>query len=100
MLLAVGFDVTARPSIPASALVLVSFLLTTLPFTLRATRKDAIVGLLSPILLAARSCAQLLGVAAGVIYAARRKPAGEGQIRSQLQNAEARSTLAVPPNDI
>jgi uncharacterized protein YqgC (DUF456 family) len=76
LLLAVGFDVTARPSIPASALVLVSFLLTTLPFTLRATRKDAIVGLLSPILLAARSCAQLLGVAAGVIYAARRKPAG------------------------
>jgi len=76
LLFAVGFDVTVRPSIPASTLVLVSFLLTTLPFTLRATRKDVIVGLLSPILLAARSCAQLLGVAAGVIYSARYKPAG------------------------
>jgi glycosyltransferase involved in cell wall biosynthesis len=73
MLLALAFDVVVRPSVPASALVLVAFLLTTLPFALRAIRKDPIIGVLSPALLAARACAQMLGVAAGLIYA-RRKP--------------------------
>ena len=48
--------------------------LTTVPFALRAIRKDVILGILSPILLAARSCAQLLGVTAGLMYA-RRNPA-------------------------
>ena len=67
-------DLAARPTVPVSALVLVGFLLTTLPFTLRAIRKDPMVGILSPILLAARACAQVLGVAAGLMYA-RRKPA-------------------------
>lgn len=75
MLLAAIFDLAVRPTMPASALVLVSFLLTTLPFTLRAIRKDVVVGMLSPMLLAARSCAQLLGVMAGLMYA-RRKTAG------------------------
>ncbi|MCU1250060.1 MAG: glycosyl transferase [Edaphobacter sp.] len=74
LLLAVIFDLAARPTVPLSALVLAGFLLTTLPFTLRAIRKDPIVGILSPILLAARACAQVLGVAAGLMYA-RRKPA-------------------------
>jgi hypothetical protein len=54
--------------------VLLAFLLSTLPFTLRALAKDPIIGLLSPVLLAARACAQGLGVAAGLIYA-RRNPA-------------------------
>ena len=76
LLLAVIFDLAARPTVPVSALVLVSFLLTTLPFTLRAIRKDVIVGILSPILLAARACAQVLGVIAGLMYA-RRRPAEE-----------------------
>jgi cellulose synthase/poly-beta-1,6-N-acetylglucosamine synthase-like glycosyltransferase len=71
LLLAVIFDLAARPKVPVSALVLLGFLLTTLPFTLRAIRKDAIVGVLSPILLAARASAQVLGVAAGLIYARR-----------------------------
>jgi GT2 family glycosyltransferase len=74
LLLAVIFDLAARPTVSVSALVLAGFLLTTLPFTLRAIRKDPIVGILSPILLAARACAQVLGVAAGLMYA-RRKPA-------------------------
>jgi len=74
LLLAVIVDLAARPTVPVSALVLAGFLLTTLPFTLRAFRKDPIVGILSPILLAARACAQVLGVAAGLMYA-RRKPA-------------------------
>ena len=37
----------------------------TLPFAVRAIRKDPMVGLLSPVLLAARACAQVLGVAGG-----------------------------------
>ena len=81
LLLAVVFDLTARPAVPASGLVLLSFLLTTLPFTLRAIRKDAIIGILSPLLLAARACAQVLGVAAGFLYA-HRKPA-EGAANSK-----------------
>jgi Asp/Glu/hydantoin racemase len=68
---AVAFDLAVRPKVPAT--VMATFLLTTLPFSLRAMRKDPIIGLLSPALLAARACAQMLGVAAGLIYA-RRNP--------------------------
>jgi GT2 family glycosyltransferase len=71
LLAAAAFDLAARPPFPLSLLVLVAFLLSTLPFALRAIGKDPIVGLLSPLLLAARSCAQLLGVTAGLIHARR-----------------------------
>jgi GT2 family glycosyltransferase len=74
LLIAVAFDVAARPAVSVSALVLGAFLCSTAPFTLRAIAKDPIVGLLSPALLAARACAQFLGVIAGLIYA-RCKPA-------------------------
>jgi hypothetical protein len=73
LLLAVVFDLAVRPRVSVSVFVLAGFLLSTLPFTLRAIRKDPMVGLLSPVLLAARACAQMLGVAGGLIYA-RRKP--------------------------
>jgi len=73
LLLAVVFDLAVRPRVSVSVLVLAGFLLSTLPFTLRVIRKDPMVGLLSPVLLAARACAQMLGVAGGLIYA-RRKP--------------------------
>jgi cellulose synthase/poly-beta-1,6-N-acetylglucosamine synthase-like glycosyltransferase len=66
---AAAFDLSVRPPVPASALVLAAFLVSTLPFVLRATRKDPLVGLLSPALLAARACAQVLGVIGGLIYA-------------------------------
>lgn len=72
LLFAFAFDVAQRPAWPASLLVLAGFLVSTLPFTLRAIKKDAIVGLLSPALLAARACAQLLGVTAGLFYARRK----------------------------
>ena len=74
LLLAISRDLVVRPKVPASLLVCVAFLVSTLPFAWRAIPKDPIVGLLSPVLLAARACAQLLGVTAGVIYACR-KPA-------------------------
>jgi GT2 family glycosyltransferase len=73
LLVAVVLDTTVRPRVPASALVIAGFLISTLPFAVRAIRKDPMVGLLSPVLLAARACAQVLGVAGGLIYA-RRKP--------------------------
>jgi GT2 family glycosyltransferase len=76
LLFAVIFDVVVRPSVSVSALVLIAFLLSTLPFALRAIAKDPVVGILSPLLLATRACAQFLGVASGVIYAGR-KPAVE-----------------------
>jgi GT2 family glycosyltransferase len=72
LLLAVVFDLAVRPAVPLSAFVVAAFFLSTLPFALRAIAKDPIVGLLSPIILAARACAQMLGVAGGLIYASRR----------------------------
>lgn len=74
LLFAVALDLVVRPAVPASAVVFGVFLVSTLPFVLRATRKDPIVGLLSPLLLAGRACAQGLGVIAGAIYAHRSLP--------------------------
>jgi cellulose synthase/poly-beta-1,6-N-acetylglucosamine synthase-like glycosyltransferase len=74
LLLAVVFDLMAHPVVPASACVAGVFLVSTLPFALRAMAKDPLVGLLSPLLLAARACAQVLGVAAGLLNA-RDRPA-------------------------
>jgi len=71
LLLAVGFDSALRPSLSATGIVLIAFLASTLPFAARATREDPAVGLLCPILLALRSCAQMLGVTAGIGHAYR-----------------------------
>ena len=73
LLLGVVLDIAVRPRVPVSALVIAGFLTSTLPFAVRAIGKDPVVGLLSPVLLAARACAQVLGVAGGLIYA-RRNP--------------------------
>jgi GT2 family glycosyltransferase len=72
LLLALGFDLSLRRALPLSVLVIVGFLLSTLAFAVRAIRKDPMVGLLSPALLAARACAQFLGVTAGLIYGHRK----------------------------
>jgi GT2 family glycosyltransferase len=69
LLLASILDLFARPPLPLSAFVLLVFFLSTLPYALRAVKKDPIVGFLSPWLLAARSCSQLLGVVSGLFYA-------------------------------
>jgi len=68
---AIAFDLVVRWKVPLSAFVVAAFLLSTVPFTLRAAKKDLLIGLLSPLLLAARACAQFLGVAAGMIYVIR-----------------------------
>jgi cellulose synthase/poly-beta-1,6-N-acetylglucosamine synthase-like glycosyltransferase len=74
---AVFFDLGIRPAIPATWLVLGAFLLSTLPFCFRALQRDAAVGLVSPLLLAARACAQFLGAARGAIHAWRSSAAVE-----------------------
>jgi GT2 family glycosyltransferase len=73
LLLAIAFDLLARPAFPASVVVLIAFLLSTLPFAVRAIPKDPVIGVLAPALLAARACAQFMGVASGLVYA-RHKP--------------------------
>jgi glycosyltransferase involved in cell wall biosynthesis len=69
LLLATFFDTLIHKDISATLLVSVAFLITTLPFTLRAIALDPLVGLLSPLLLALRACAQFLGVTGGLIHA-------------------------------
>ncbi len=66
LLLAVVCDFVMRPPVPVTGCVFVAFLVSTLPFTASAMRKDPVVGLLSPLLLGLRACAQMLGVAAGI----------------------------------
>jgi GT2 family glycosyltransferase len=75
LLLAGACDLLLRPKIPVSGVVFAAFLVSTVPFVLRAMRKDFVVGLLSPALLAARACAQVLGVASGLMYARRKRAA-------------------------
>jgi glycosyltransferase involved in cell wall biosynthesis len=72
LLIAALFDLIARPALPVSVLVLALFLLSTLPFAIRALRKDPVIAMISPAILAARACAQMLGVTAGLIYARRK----------------------------
>ena len=74
LMMGVALDLTLRPAVPASLAVIATFLVSTLPFSLRALRKDTVIGLLSPAMLAARASAQFLGVVGGIVYA-RRKPA-------------------------
>ena len=69
LLLSMAYDLLRRPTLPVPAIVLALFLITAIPFVMRAMKKDPTVGILSPGLLAARACAQVLGVAAGLIYA-------------------------------
>jgi cellulose synthase/poly-beta-1,6-N-acetylglucosamine synthase-like glycosyltransferase len=74
LLLGLAADLTFRPQLPISAFVLCAFLVSTLPFAVRAAARDLVVGLLSPPLLAMRSCSQLLGVIAGTLNAGRQSP--------------------------
>ncbi len=70
--LAIFRDLLVHPKVPGSLLVCAAFLVSTVPFVWRAVAKDPVVALLSPVLLAARACAQVLGVGAGLIYAGRK----------------------------
>ncbi len=71
LICAAAFDLDLRPGFPATVFVLCLFLLSVLPFAYRAFRKDAVIGLLSPVLLALRGGAQFLGASQGAIHALR-----------------------------
>jgi glycosyltransferase involved in cell wall biosynthesis len=68
-------DLALTPWISVVGLVLAAFLLSTLPFVLRAADKDLLVAFFSPLLLAARSTAQFMGLVRGVNYAWRKDDA-------------------------
>jgi GT2 family glycosyltransferase len=72
LLLSFFRDLLVHPKGRVSLLVCAAFLGSILPFVGRGLAKDPAVALLSPILLAARACAQVLGVGAGLIYAGRK----------------------------
>jgi glycosyltransferase involved in cell wall biosynthesis len=72
LVLAVAADVFMHRPFALSAIVMLSFFLSTLPFAVRALKRDKTIALLSPVLLAARSFAQFLGIAAGVSCATNR----------------------------
>jgi cellulose synthase/poly-beta-1,6-N-acetylglucosamine synthase-like glycosyltransferase len=57
-----------RSGYSSSLIVVALFVLSTLPFSMRAFRKDPIMGFLSPAILAFRSCAQLVGLIGGTLY--------------------------------
>lgn len=71
MLLAISRDTFAGARSSSSALVLGAFIVSALPFACRAFRKDQAVSILSPSLLAARACSQILGLSAGLLHAFR-----------------------------
>jgi GT2 family glycosyltransferase len=62
-------DLTGFSPMALSWIPLPLMLASTLPFASRAFRKDPAVGLLSPLILTGRACAQFLGIAAGVFCA-------------------------------
>ena len=66
---AIAIDFIRRPHIPITAMVLAAFVLSTVPFTTLAFRKDPGIAMLSPVLLAARSCAQIAGIMGGLLNA-------------------------------
>src|SRR5207248_8203987 len=68
LLFTIPQDLVVHSAVPRSALVLTLFFISRLPFAASAIVKDPLVGLLSPALLAARACAQALGVTAGMVY--------------------------------
>jgi GT2 family glycosyltransferase len=65
-------DLAMRPAVPSSLFLAAMFLVSTLPFAVRAIVKDPVVGFLSPALLSLRACAQVIGLSAGLIRACRR----------------------------
>ena len=64
-----GYDLVTRHPLTAPLAVTGAFFVSTVPFVVRALRKDVVVGVVSPLLLAARACAQFIGIAGGFIYA-------------------------------
>jgi GT2 family glycosyltransferase len=74
LVIAILFDFSFKSFPLISLCICTAFLASTLPFAIRAARKDLFVGVLSPAILALRSFAQFLGVFGGLINARRQRP--------------------------
>jgi glycosyltransferase involved in cell wall biosynthesis len=69
LLVSAGLDLITRRPLLGPLAVIGAFLLSTLPFVVRALRKDIAIAVVSPLLLAARACAQVIGITGGLMYA-------------------------------
>lgn len=63
-----AIDISQRWPLTLSTIAVAAFGISTLPFLGRTLKKDLPVALIVPFMLAARSCAQLLGVGAGLAH--------------------------------
>lgn len=68
---AATIDREMHPRVSLLLLTVIGFFLSTIPFVVQSIGKDPLVALISPPLLAARACAQFLGVSAGLFHARR-----------------------------
>ena len=69
LVVASGYDLVTRRPLLAPLAVVAAFMVSTVPFVVRAMRKDVMVAMASPLLLAARAVAQVIGVTGGVMFA-------------------------------
>lgn len=69
LILAFFLDVSVHPPVSALLSIGIAFVVSTLPFVAQSFREDPLAAVLSPALLAARACAQFVGVVAGTIHA-------------------------------
>jgi cellulose synthase/poly-beta-1,6-N-acetylglucosamine synthase-like glycosyltransferase len=74
LVVSLWIDLVRHRSAYLPGFVIVAFLFSTIPFTFRAIQRDPVVGPLTPLILALRACAQLIGVVSGFLHTLR-KPA-------------------------
>lgn len=67
-------DLSARSSRFLWAATVAAFLLTTFPFAFRSARKDPMVGVVAPVILVGRSCAQFFGTMCGIVRTPQFRP--------------------------
>lgn len=79
-------DLFLRRGLVAAGLVAATFLLSTVPFAVRAFRKDRAIGILSPVLLLLRACAQFLGAFGGMTHVLLKRPESQ-PIRGSVVSA-------------
>ncbi len=79
-----------RLAFDALLVLLLAFLVSTLPFTVKALRKDAVVGALAPLLLLVRAAALTAGFVAGRVYFSGALPGPRRPVLSASQRAAKR----------
>jgi len=80
-----------------AAIILVAFLISTLPFCVKALRRDPVVGLISPALLLVRAGSLGLGLGVGIIYQLAKSVDGR-ECRSVQEKEDISTTVGTDPN--